>query len=94
MKKPTINDVAAAAGVSRATASRALSDYGRISEETRNIVKAAASKIGYTPNQVARSMRAGNTKTIGLVIIADFTNVFFDRATKGIVDTEIGRAHV
>ena len=87
MKKPTINDVAAAAGVSRATASRALSDYGRISEETRNIVKAAASKIGYTPNQVARSMRAGNTKTIGLVIIADFTNVFFDRATKGIVDT-------
>ena len=32
-------------------------------------------------------MRAGSTKTIGLVIIADFTNVFFDRATKGIVDT-------
>ncbi len=87
MKKPTINDVAAAAGVSRATASRALSDYGRISESTRNQVKAAANKIGYTPNQVARSMRAGNTKTIGLVIIADFTNVFFDRATKGIVDT-------
>lgn len=87
MKKPTINDVAAAAGVSRATASRALSDYGRISEATRNQVKAAANKIGYTPNQVARSMRAGNTKTIGLVIIADFTNVFFDRATKGIVDT-------
>ncbi|CAB4960990.1 unannotated protein [freshwater metagenome] len=87
MKKPTINDVAAAAGVSRATASRALSDYGRISEDTRKQVKAAANKIGYTPNQVARSMRAGNTKTIGLVIIADFTNVFFDRATKGIVDT-------
>jgi LacI family transcriptional regulator len=87
VKKPTINDVAAAAGVSRATASRALSDYGRISEETRKQVKAAANKIGYTPNQVARSMRAGSTKTIGLVIIADFTNVFFDRATKGIVDT-------
>ncbi len=86
MKKPTINDVAAAAGVSRATASRALSDYGRISEDTRNLVKRAAESIGYTPNQVARSMRAGNTKTIGLVIIADFTNVFFDRATKGIVD--------
>ena len=86
MKKPTINDVAAAAGVSRATASRALSDYGRISEATRNQVKRAAESIGYTPNQVARSMRAGTTKTIGLVIIADFTNVFFDRATKGIVD--------
>ena len=87
MRKPTINDVAAAAGVSRATASRALSDYGRISAQTRNEVKKAAERIGYTPNQVARSMRAGSTKTIGLVIIADFTNVFFDRATKGIVDT-------
>jgi LacI family transcriptional regulator len=87
MKKMTINDVAAAAGVSRATASRALSDYGRISTETRELVKAAAERIGYSPNQVARSMRAGQTKTIGLVIIADFTNVFFDRATKGIVDT-------
>ena len=87
MRKPTINDVAAAAGVSRATASRALSDYGRISEGTRAHVKKAAERIGYTPNQVARSMRAGNTKTLGLVIIADFTNVFFDRATKGIVDT-------
>ncbi len=87
MRKPTINDVAAAAGVSRATASRALSDYGRISADTVAAVKAAAASIGYTPNQVARSMRAGNTKTIGLVIIADFTNVFFDRATKGIVDT-------
>jgi LacI family transcriptional regulator len=87
MRKPTINDVAAAAGVSRATASRALSDYGRISEQTRTEVKKAAERIGYTPNQVARSMRAGNTKTLGLVIIADFTNVFFDRATKGIVDT-------
>lgn len=87
MKKITINDVAAEAGVSRATASRALSHYGRISDETRNQVKEAAERIGYSPNQVARSMRAGNTKTIGLVIIADFTNVFFDRATKGIVDT-------
>jgi len=87
VKKPTINDVAAAAGVSRATASRALSDYGRISPVTVKLVKDAAESIGYTPNQVARSMRAGNTKTIGLVIIADFTNVFFDRATKGIVDT-------
>ncbi len=86
MKKPTINDVAAAAGVSRATASRALSDYGRISEGTRNLVKKAAESVSYILNHVARSMRAGNTKTIGLVIIADFTNVFFDRATKGIVD--------
>jgi LacI family transcriptional regulator len=87
VSKPTLNDVARAAGVSRATASRALSDYGRIAPETVTAVKKAAERIGYQPNEIARSMRAGKTKTIGLVIIADFTNVFFDRATKGIVDT-------
>ncbi len=87
MSKPTINDVATAAGVSRATASRALAGYGRVSESTVSRVQSAAHKIGYQPNEIARSMRAGKTRTIGLVIIANFTNVFFDRATKVIVDT-------
>ena len=85
--QPTINDVAAEAGVSRATASRALSNYGRIADETVERVRAAAERIGYRPNQVAQAMRAGRTKTIGLVIIADFTNAFFDRVTKAVVDT-------
>ncbi|MEY3537430.1 MAG: hypothetical protein RL645_244 [Actinomycetota bacterium] len=83
---PTINDVAAAAGVSRATASRALSNYGRIADETVEKVKAAAESLGYRPNQVAQAMRAGRTKTIGLVVLADFTNAFFDRVTKSVVD--------
>jgi LacI family transcriptional regulator len=83
---PTIVDVAAKAGVSRATASRALSGYGRVNSATVELVKKAAEDIGYRPNELARAMRAGRTKTIGLVIIADFTNAFFDRATKSIVD--------
>ena len=83
----TIIHVAERAGVSRATASRALSNYGRISQDTVERVKKAAEELGYRPNQIARSMRQGITKTIGLVIIADFTNAFFDRVTKGIVDT-------
>jgi LacI family transcriptional regulator len=90
-RKPTINDVADAAGVSRATASRALSDYGRVSKSTVDHVRAIANQIGYRSNDIARSMRAGKSNTIGLVVIADFTNVFFDRATKGIVDT--ARSH-
>lgn len=85
-KAPTINDVAELAGVSRATASRALGGYGRISDDTIEVVLIAADKIGYQPNEVARAMRAGKTKTIGLVIISDFTNAFFDRATKAIID--------
>jgi LacI family transcriptional regulator len=85
-KPPTLNDVADLAGVSRATASRALAGYGRISPKTIEVVQAAASKLGYRPNEVARAMRAGKTKTIGLVVISDFTNAFFDRATKAIID--------
>lgn len=86
-KAPTIIDVAKIAGVSRATASRALAGYGRINSETADAVRAAAATLGYRPNEVARAMRAGKTKTIGLVVISDFTNAFFDRATKAIIDS-------
>ena len=84
-RQPTLVDVAAAAGVSRATASRALSDYGRIAPATVERVREAARTLGYRPNTVAQSMRAGRTQTIGLVMIADMTNAFFSRATKAIV---------
>ena len=90
---PTIIDVAERAGVSRATASRAMGGYGRISEETAAAVRLAAEELGYRPNEIARAMRAGKTKTIGLVIIADFTNAFFDRATKAIVDSAKARGY-
>ncbi|MBA4247875.1 MAG: hypothetical protein C0444_06230 [Microbacterium sp.] len=84
---PTIADVAAAAGVSLATASRALAGYGRVAAATIDRVRDAADGLGYRPNELARSMRIGSTTTIGLVVIADFTNAFFDRVTKSIVDT-------
>jgi LacI family transcriptional regulator len=90
---PTIIDVAELAGVSRATASRAMGGYGRIAEATVQQVRAAADQLGYRPNEVARAMRRGRTKTIGLVIVADFTNAFFDRATKAIVDAAKARGY-
>ena len=86
IKTVTINDVAKAAGVSRATVSRALSGYGRINKATIDHVQAVADSLGYKPNALAAAMRAGKTKTIGLVVISDFTNAFFDRATKAIID--------
>jgi LacI family transcriptional regulator len=91
--RPTIVDVAEKAGVSRATASRALSSYGRINAETARHVREVADSIGYVSNELARAMRVGKTKTIGLVIIADFTNAFFDRVTKAIVDAARGRGY-
>lgn len=90
---PTIIDVAALAGVSRATASRAMGNYGRISDNTAAVVRAAAEQLGYRPNEIARAMRAGKSKTIGLVIVTNFTNAFFDRATKAIVDSAKARGY-
>jgi LacI family transcriptional regulator len=82
----TIIDVARAAGVSRATASRALAGYGRISAATREKVRSAAEQIGYQPNDLARAVRAGRSFTIGLVV-TDIANPFFAQAAKSVVST-------
>jgi LacI family transcriptional regulator len=83
---PTLGDVARLAGVSRATAARALGGYGRSSEEARRRVLDAADRLGYRPNTLARSMITGTTHTLG-VVIADIDLSFFARAVRGIGDT-------
>lgn len=82
----TINDVARLAGVSRATASRALGDYGTVKAATREAVLAAAARFGYVPNVIARSMRAGTTQTLGLVI-AEIGLSVFDTAMRVVIDS-------
>src|SRR4051812_15382326 len=82
---PTIPDVAREAGVSPATAARALGAYGSVRPETRARVSAAAERLGYRPNELARSMITGKTNTIGAVV-ADIENPFFARTTRGITD--------
>lgn len=82
----TIVDVAKAANVSRATASRALAGYGRIRPATRDRVHAVAEELGYRPNHLARAMRAGRSATIGL-IVTDIANPFFAQATKAVAST-------
>ncbi|WP_043609933.1 LacI family DNA-binding transcriptional regulator, partial [Novosphingobium sp. B-7] len=51
------------AGVSTATASRALSGTGRVSEETTSRIVALAEKLGYQPNAIARNLRTQRTMT-------------------------------
>ena len=72
MKSPTIKAVAAEAGVSVATVSYVLSGRSggdaRVREETRQRVLAAATRIGYQPNQQARSVRRGRTEQVCLVL--------------------------
>ena len=81
----TIGDVAAAAEVSVATAARALGDYGSVSASTKERVRAAAQRLGYRPNHLARSMVTGSTRTLG-VVVSDIENPFFSNALRGISD--------
>ena len=68
MASATIVDVAKAAGVSKTTVSDALRGGGRVSEETRQVVLAAAEELGYSINRSARSLRTATTGAIGLYI--------------------------
>lgn len=72
----TIRDVARDAGVSQATASRALSGTGSVSPEARERVHRAAEVLGYQVNKAARALRTQRTDTIGL-LIPDVRNPFF-----------------
>jgi LacI family transcriptional regulator len=83
----TLKDVAAAARVHPATASRALSPETRIlvSEETARRVLEAAASLGYRPNPVARSLRTRRSHTIG-VIIPDLNNPLFPPIVRGLED--------
>ncbi|MGO4585529.1 LacI family DNA-binding transcriptional regulator [Arthrobacter sp. 2RAF6] len=83
--QPTIRDVALRAGVSRATAGRALAGYGNVGEELRLKVENASQELGYRPNDLARSMRENRTRTIG-VVCGDIENPFFARLVRGISD--------
>jgi LacI family transcriptional regulator len=83
---PTIADVARAAGVSRAAAARVMGGYGYAGAEVRERVFDAAKRLAYQPNQLARSMATGRSKTIG-VVVADIENLYFARAIRAITDT-------
>ena len=74
-KKVTLQDVASAVSVSKATASLALSNNPRISEATRRRVLEAVDELGYVYNQRAASLRTQRSYTIGL-IIKDVSNPF------------------
>ncbi|HEX3711595.1 MAG TPA: LacI family DNA-binding transcriptional regulator [Trebonia sp.] len=83
----TLRDVASAAGVHPATASRALNPGTRllVSGETVRRVSEAAASLGYRPNPVARSLRTRRSNTIG-VLIPDLNNPLFPPIVRGIED--------
>jgi LacI family transcriptional regulator len=85
----TVQDVARAAGVSKATAARVLGNYGTASSSAKEKVLTTAQRLGYQANELARSMTTGRSRTIG-VIVGDIENPYFGQAVRGI--SEAARA--
>jgi LacI family transcriptional regulator len=67
-RRPTLADVAAAAGVSPATASRALSASPNVSDDARERVWAAARRLAFEPNHFARSLRTRSSRLVGMLL--------------------------
>ena len=72
MRRVTIRDVAAEAGVSIGTASKALNGQGKLRTETRERVAAAADRLGFAPNALAQALLAGRSFTVGLITADSF----------------------
>ncbi|MFG1639997.1 LacI family DNA-binding transcriptional regulator [Amycolatopsis sp. NPDC049252] len=82
----TISDVAALAGVSTATVSRALNGKSTVDPALAERVARAVAELGYTPNGLARSLRRRETAVLAL-IISDVENPFFTAIARGVEDT-------
>lgn len=79
-------DVAREAGTSVATVSRVLNDNDRVAPELVARVRAAAAKLGYRPNNVARNLRRQRS-TLWILIISDIEIAFFTSVARGVEDT-------
>lgn len=84
--RPTIDDVAKAAGVSKATVSRVINGYDRhIRAATRQRVEQAIADLAYRPSSVARSLTSRRTFTVGL-LLSDVSNPFYPDVIHGVED--------
>jgi DNA-binding LacI/PurR family transcriptional regulator len=77
-RPPTLETVAALAGVSRATASRVVNHLDRVAPHVVDSVNAAIEELGYVPNQAARSLARRRTAVVAVVIPESAERLFAD----------------
>lgn len=85
-RQVTMKDVAAAAGVAQSTVSRILNDAPvsiRVSDDTRERVRAIAAELGYRPHPFARALRGAPSMLLGAVV-RDITDPFFAEAIEAL----------
>ncbi|ACZ43282.1 transcriptional regulator, LacI family [Thermobaculum terrenum ATCC BAA-798] len=84
-RQVTLHDVARDAGVSIKTVSRVVNGEEHVSPGTRERVLASVRRLGYRPNEVARSLKGGGSRMLGL-LIADISNPFYASIAKAVED--------
>ncbi|MEV4115143.1 LacI family DNA-binding transcriptional regulator [Nonomuraea sp. NPDC049695] len=90
-KRVTIHDVAAHAGVSRQTVTRALNDMDGINDETKQRVLEVSKRLGYRPSRFARGLVAREkTRTLGLVVCS-FRNPYYTEIAGELLDCAASR---
>lgn len=96
-RRPTINDVAKRAGVSKATVSRVLNGTSRVVPETAQAVRTAIDEVGYVMSWSARALAKGKAETIGIIVTEPFEifgqdptfHVLLEGIFEGLASTEL-----
>ena len=83
--RPTLEEVAALAGVGRGTASRVINGGEKVSERARQAVEKAIAELGYVPNAAARALVTRRTDAVALVIAESEERVFGEPFFAGII---------
>ena len=86
-----IRDLARQLDISIGTVSRALNDRADVNPATRQRVREAAARLGYSPNQSARSLRRGRTELVGMIVPTGSRERFIDAVFQPVLDGLRGR---
>ncbi|MGW2514059.1 LacI family DNA-binding transcriptional regulator [Streptomyces scopuliridis] len=88
--QPTLEEVAALAGVGRGTVSRVINNSPRVKDTTRHLVEQAIAQLGYIPNRAARALAGSRTDAVALVIPETekrfFAEPYFSEIVHGVGD--------
>ena len=91
-EKYTMRDVARLAGVSTSTVSAVVNENVPVSDDRKQRVLRAMSALHYQPDEIARSLKKGRTRAIG-VVVPDITNAFYPEVVRGVEEAALAQGY-